>query len=274
LSENSLGRRFGTTGAIRQVVRRYAPLWPYLNWGLFALGAAYCIAAQLGLAGYPAGPDGIVAGDAVNYYYGTPYSDEHYRYSPSFYWLTLPLRALPWELFISLWTAAHLAVLAWLGPWTILLAFDDVIRGNVTTFLALGVVLAVRGHTWSWSWTLLTKVTPGIGILVHVGRREWRAVVVAFGSTALVIALTWPLGLWPEWFVSLAAAPEGYQTIDVLAPLPVRLVIGSILCLLAARWLWLLPEGMIIAMPGLWPSSFALLAALPRLLAQADGRWR
>ena len=248
------------------LLRRYAAAWPVISWGLFGVVALYCIASIAGLTGYPTAADGIVSGDAWNYWSGTPYTSEHYRYSPAFYWLTVPFRAMPFELFLAIWTVIHLAVIAWLGPWTILLAFDDVIRGNVTTFLAAGVVLAVWGHAWTWSWTLLTKVTPGVGILYHVGRREWRAVLVALGVTGAIVAVTWPFGLWPEWFASLAAAPENYQTVDVLAPLPVRVAIGSLLCLLAARWVWLLPVGMIVAMPGLWPSSFALLAALPRLI--------
>ena len=247
-------------------MRRYAAVWPVVSWGLYGVVALYCVASIVGLTGYPTAADGIVPGDAWNYWSGTPYTSEHYRYSPAFYWLTVPFRAMPFEAFMAIWTIAHLAVIAWLAPWTILFAFDDVIRGNVTTFLAAGVVLAVGGQAWTWSWTLLTKVTPGVGILYHVGRREWRAVVMAIGATAAIVVVTWPLGLWPEWFASLAAAPDNYQTVDVLAPLPVRLAIGTVLCLLAARWVWLLPVGMIIAMPGLWPSSFALLAALPRLL--------
>lgn len=247
-------------------VRRYAAAWPVISWGLFGVGALYCVVSLAGLTGYPTAADGIVPGDAWNYWSGTPYTSEHYRYSPAFYWLTAPLGAVPFELFLCIWTVAHLAVIAWLGPWTILLAFDDIIRGNVSTFLAAGVVLALRGQPWTWSWTILTKVTPVVGILYHVGRREWRSVIVALGVTVGIVAVTWPLGLWPEWFASLAAAPDNYQTVDLLAPLPVRLAIGSVLCLLAARWVWLLPMGMIIAMPGLWPSSFALLAAIPRLM--------
>ena len=251
---------------------RYRRLWPVLNWMLYAIGAVYCIAAIAGLAGWPIGPEGVVAGDARNYWLGDAYSSPDYRYSPAFYWLTAPLRALPWELFLIVWTAAHLVALAWLGPWTILLAFDDVVRGNINTFLALAVVLAVRGHAWTWASVILTKVTPGVGILYHVGRREWRQLLVAAGTTLALVVVTWPSGMWPDWIDSLQAATANYQTIDVLAPLPLRLGVGALLCLASARWIWLLPVGMLVALPGLWPAAFALLAALPRLLSRPPRR--
>lgn len=254
-------------GLAARLLTRYAPLWPVAGWLLFGIGAAYCIAAVAGLAGWPAGADGIVAGDAWNYWAGTPYTSEHYRYSPAFYVLTWPLRALPFEVFVAGWTALHLLALAWLGPWTILLAFDDVIRGNVNTFLAVALVVAVRSRQpGAWTAPLLTKVTPGVGLLYHVARREWRAAGVALGVTAAIVALTWPTGLWPDWIGALAAGTHNYGTIDFGAPLPVRLALGALLCLAAGRWIWLLPLGMLVAVPGLLPSSFALLAALPRLV--------
>jgi hypothetical protein len=248
---------------------RYASIWPFVSWGLFVIGAIYCVASIAGLTGWQTGSEGIVAGDAWNYWSAEPYSDEHYRYSPAFYWATLPLRALPWELFLAIWTTAHLAAIVWLGPWTILLAFDDVVRGNITTFLAAALVFALRGRVWMWATVFLTKVTPGVGILYHAGKHEWRAVVVGIGVTAGVVAVGTFINadLWADWFRSLRVAADNYQTIDALAPLPVRLAVGAALCLFGARWIWLLPLGMIIAMPGLWPSSFALLAALPKLLS-------
>jgi hypothetical protein len=245
---------------------RYRRLWPVIGWGLFVIVGAYSIAGVAGLTYFPDPLAGITPVDAWNYWNADPYTSVHDRYSPAFYVVTAPLRALPWEAFVSIWTALHLVAIAWLGPWTIVFAFDDIIRGNVTTFLAVALVLAVQGRPWAWAAVLLTKVTPGVGLLYHVGRREWRAVVIAIGTTLGLVAITWPTGLWPEWFDALAAAPSNYATVDLIAPLPVRLAAGAALCLAAARWVWLLPIGMIVAMPGLLPSSFALLAALPRLM--------
>jgi hypothetical protein len=232
------------------------------------------VASILGWTGYPP-TDGVVPGDAWNYWLGDAYTSEHYRYSPAFLWLTAPLRALPFEVFVVVWTVLHLGALIWLGPWTILLAFDDVIRGNINVFIAVGVVAATRGHPWTWAGVLLTKVTPGVGILFHVGRRDWRAVGVALLTTAAIVAVGVAVNpeLWREWIDSLRAGTQNYETINVLGPLPLRVAIGAVVCLIAARWIWLLPIGMIIALPGLWPAGFAMLAAIPRLMETrvADG---
>ena len=252
--------------------RRYLPLLPYLTWAVFLIGAVYCFASLAGFTGYPADPGDPVAGDAWNYWLGRAYDSEHYRYSPAFYWLTAPLRQLPFDVFVSIWTLVHLVAIAWLGPWTILLAIDDVVRGNVTTFLAVALVLSVRGHPGFWAAPLLTKVTPAVGIVYHAARREWRAVAIALAFTCLFVALTaFDPALWAEWLRSLAAAPSNYDTVDAIAPLPVRIAVGAAVCVAAARWVWLLPIGMVIAMPGLWPSSFALLAAVPRLVRSDRG---
>jgi hypothetical protein len=248
-------------------VRRYAPLWPSLSWAVFAIGSAYCIAALLGMAHYTDPQADIMAVDAYVYWHEEPYSSEHYRYSPAFHWLSGPLRALPFEAFLAVWTIAHLAAVAWLGPWTILLAYEDVIRGNINTFMAVAVVLAVRGQAWTWGAALLTKVTPGVGIVYHAARREWGALGVAFGATVAVVVIGGLVDpeLWLEWLSSLRAGTDNYPAQELLAPLPIRVAVGTLLCALAARWIWLLPVGMVIAMPALWPASFAVLAALPRL---------
>ena len=146
------------------------------------------------------------------------------------------------------------------------------IRGNVNTFLAACVVLAVRGQAWTWVAVLLTKVTPGVGLAYHLARKEWRALGVGLGVTAAIVSVGFLLapGFWLSWFDSLRAGAQNYQTLDWLAPLPVRLAAGAVLCALAARWVWLLPVGMLIAVPGLWPASFALLAAIPRLRRNSE----
>lgn len=261
---------------LTQSVRiRYGRLWPFLNWALFALGSVFVVAALTGTVAYG---DGVNFGDGTHYWRGLAYESEHYRYSPTFYWLTAPFRALPLEAFAAIWTALHIAAVAWLAPWMMAVPFvaDDAISGNINTFLAVGVVLAVRGHAWTWCLPLLTKVTPGVGILYHVGRRDWEAVAEAAGVTAVIvlIGVVFAPAFWLEWGESLRSGSENYPNIWSGSLIP-RIALGAVLCLLSARWIWLLPVGMVVAFPGIWPSSLALLAAIPRLLSSARaGRGR
>ena len=66
-----------------------------------------------------------------------------------------------------------------------------------------------------------------------------------------------------KWWRSLWVGVESYRTVDFLAPLSVRVAAGALICIVAAisGRAWVLPIGMLVALPGLWPSSFALLTA-------------
>jgi hypothetical protein len=240
---------------------RYARVWPWLNWTLFVVGLAFVTAVLTGIVEYSGNVP--VLEDGRNYWEGLAYADPHYRYSPAFLWATAPLRAVPFEVFAVIWTGMHVATVAWLGPWMLAMpgVADDVIAGNINVFLAVALVVK-----W-WPVILLTKVTPGVGIVYHLVRREWQMLAGAAGVTLGLVVVGYLLDptIWVGWIDSLRAGTENYATVDVLAPLPVRVAAGILLCALSARWLWLLPVGMVVAMPGLWPSSFALLAAIPRL---------
>ena len=154
---------------VRALPARYVGLWPALRWMLFGLALLFVVGVLAGAIPYGHG----VMGDGSAFYYSaTPYdwtdSPVPFRYSPAFWWAIQPLRWLSWEGFTAVWAGLHVAAgVAWLSPW--MLAFpgvaDDVISGNISTFLAVAVVLAVR-HPASWAFVLLTKVTPGVGILL------------------------------------------------------------------------------------------------------------
>ena len=268
VSAQSSHHRVSSSGALSAALdtlsSRYAPIGPYLSWGLFGIGTLLVAGIMLGLLPY----GGVMGDGAAWYHVETPYdwSDRpagvaEYRYAPAFLWITEPFRWLPFPVYAVAWAGLHLLAVAWLGPWTILLAFDDVIVGNVNTFLAVATVLAVR-YPGLWAFALLTKVTPGVGVLYHV--REWRKMLVAVGVTLGIMVLGHAADpeLWQAWADSLQS--NGYPNLWT-ASLPIRLAVGAVLCLAASRWVWLLPVGMLIAMPGLWPASFALLAAIPRL---------
>lgn len=250
-----------------------------LGWGVFAGALAYCVLVLTGNATYYANEPAIFMGDAGAYYFTeTPYdwTDDpvdsgEYRYAPAFLWLVRPLGILPWELFAGLWFTLHVAVLVYLRvPW--LLAFppvlDDVLWGNIYTFLALAVVLILRHRAAAlWAVVLLTKVTPGVGMAWHAARREWRALAIAGTVTAGIVltGVVLETDLWFSWLDALAAAPGSYAGLGggELSHLIPRMILGGVVAAYAGwtQRAWLLPIGMLIAVPGFFPYSFALLIA-------------
>lgn len=272
----------------RRFSRRISSYRQVAGWGIFGGALAYCLLVFGGAIPYVGtSTDGIVMGDAAAYYFvDTPYdwTDQpagagEYRYSPAFLWVIAPFRLLPWEVFAALWFAAHLAVLLYLRlPW--MLAFpgvlDDAVRGNINTFLALAVVLIVRrGAAPLWGAVLLTKVTPGVAVMWHLARREYRAFAAALVLTAAVVGsgFVFDPRLWSQWFESLVTGPETYAaTVALAVPLPLRIVFAAAITFFAATSgrAWLLPVAMIAAMPGIWPSAFALLVASVALYRSRD----
>lgn len=260
------------------LLSRYAPLWPIVNWGLFGIGALYAIGLILRiLPGYDgvSGPLGVMV-DAEAYYTASmsdPYANSvpgaqgAYLYSPAFLQLIAPLRLLPESLFMSAWTALHLAAIAWLAPWLAIFppVIDDVVRGNINTFLALSLVVGLRYPT-AWSFGVLTKVVPGVGAAWHLYRREWRACVIAAGATVGVVVASVVLGgvaPWRDWIEFLTGLSGG----GLWVRLPVAL---AVIGLAAWRWTWLLPIGVLAMFGTPALSTFALLAAWPRL---TRGSW-
>ena len=102
-------------------------------------------------------------------------------------------------------------------------------------------------------------------MLWYAVRREWRPLVVAGTTTAAVVAVSAIIapGLWREWF-ELLRSSTGSSTVPGSVPIPliVRLPIAA----LFIAWIalrdrrWLLPVGVLLAMPVIWWGSFALLA--------------
>src|SRR4051794_6322351 len=196
-----------------------------------------------------------------------------YLYSPAFAQAIAPLVALPWPVFLAAWTAILLAAYRWtvsLAALALLLFLPvpaDLATGNVNLLYAAAIVVGFRFPA-AWALIALTKVTPFVGVLWFAVRGEWRSFAVACGAT-LAIAL-----------VSLAIDPVAWRTwIDVLAsssstpadtpgwvlpaPLLVRFPIAVLVVVIAARTnrAWLLPVGVMLAVPVLWFNSFAILVA-------------
>lgn len=225
--------------------------------------------------------------------YADPYAngmartDDAYLYSPAFLHALAPLKLLPWEAFWAVWVAGMLAGVVWLArPFVAALAvipleqnpvFTELWYGNIVVPLALMIVFGLRHPGW-WSFGLLTKVTPGIGLLWYAGRREWRKVLVGLGVTAGIFAASFLISpeAWSEWFGILyanATAPAVDGDVR-LPPLPYRLAIAAVLVLIAGwrGWPLLLPPALILALPVFWFATLTLLLAWFRLIVPSEVR--
>lgn len=197
------------------------------------------------------------------------------RYAPPIAFLFAPMGALPWWLFLWLWLALMLACLAFLGGrWTlVLLALPPVAlelyHGNVHLLMAVAVAFGFR-HPWAWSFVLLTKITPGVGLLWFAARREWRALGIALGATALaaLAAHVAAPDYWPQFIAATLSNLDEPQALSVPPPLPFRLPLAMALVIWGARTdrPWTVPLAATLALPIIWPHGLALaLAAVPFL---------
>jgi hypothetical protein len=203
--------------------------------------------------------------DAAWYWQADPNAYPHpelagshgYNYVPPFEQLMIPLRLLPFDIFVAAWRAAILVVLVWLaGPFTlpVLLTVpvaSEVNAGNIQILLA-GAIVA--GFRWSGFWTLvvLSKLTPGVGLLWFAIRREWRPLALALGLSASIAAISYVLdpAAWGYWlsFILGHGSPAGppYPW-TIWERLPVAV---AIVALGAWRgWRWTVVVASTIALP-------------------------
>jgi hypothetical protein len=201
-----------------------------------------------------------------------------YLYSPAFAQTLAPLTWLPVAVFTALWTAVNCAALWWLLgrlalPSLLFLPIPfEIISGNVHLLYAVAIVAGFR-YPVSWALMLLTKVTPGVGVLWFLVRREWRAFLLAIGVTAAIAAVSFVLdrSAWEAWLRLLQADLSGagqasFQTVGWYVPIPLlpRLVVAAALVAFAA-WSarrWLVPVAVLLALPVIWLNGMAVLAAV------------
>ena len=197
-----------------------------------------------------------------------------YVYSPAFLQAIAPLTELPWVWFIGAWTALLLIAVRFLtGPRLfavgVLLAAVELAGGNISLLLAVAMVLGFRWPA-AWAFVLLTKVTPGIGLLWFVVRREWRSLGIALGATALVIAVSAVVmpGAWLEWF-GLLLRLAGRDGTSAALPIPflARLPIAIAVVVWGAQTdrRWTVPVAGMLALPALWYGGLTMLLAVVAL---------
>jgi hypothetical protein len=213
-----------------------------------------------------------------------------YRYSPAFVPLMVMFTTLPWPVFAVAWIGIQGLAFLWLaGDYRLpALAFLPVLfelyLGNVHLLLAVAIVLGFRWPA-TWVFVLLTKITPGVGLLWFAVRREWRSLGIALGATlAITIAgvLVSPV-VWQEWYRSLTVTEPAVGTNQVAIPLSIRLVAAALLVTWGARTdrRWTVVAAATLGLPTLWYHGLAMLMGIvalhegqPERAAATVERWR
>jgi hypothetical protein len=189
-----------------------------------------------------------VAYDAYAYWSVDPRAPYHFdfnpdqygafRYSPAVAQLFSLFHLLPWPAFAIGWFVFLALVVAWLGRrWSLaLFVFVPIVwdgyLGNIEILLAAAMVIGFRKPA-AWSFVLLTKVTPGIGLLWFVARREWRNLAIALGATAVIVGISFAIapGLWLEWPRSILAVQGRPSPVTTVA----RVLAAALLVIWGAR---------------------------------------
>lgn len=221
-----------------------------------------------------------------------------YLYSPAFAQLVWPLGLLPWPAFAAIWSAFNLGVLTWMvGPYLAAILFwipgpvaDEISTGNIHLLLAGAIVIGFRQPA-AWAFPLLTKITPGIGLLWFVGARRWRSLALALGVTVVISAVSFLFAseAWVEWYETLrrsSAVPVTGEVAVIPGPLWMRTALAGGIAVVAGMGgiKWLVPVAATLALPVPWSSGLSLLVGsvaltrhrwslLPRRGCEAVGRW-
>lgn len=195
-----------------------------------------------------------------------------FRYAPPVALAFMLLQALSWPAFITLWTVVCVLALVYLsGRWALALAAlypvaMELSAGNVNLLIGAAVLAGFRWPA-AWSFVLLTKITPGVGLFWFVVRREWAALARVAAATAALSVASWVIApaLWPQWIAALRSMiglePEG---LHLPVPLPVRIVAAGALIAWGARTdrRWTVLVGATFALPSIWLASLSPLAGL------------
>jgi hypothetical protein len=229
--------------------------------------------------------------DAVNYWaagtsaelypdqWGHWWGGQYLYYPPPTSQLSGLLQPLGWQLFIVAWTTLifmsmwycardwsvpllvlGLPAILWDVPYVGTFA-SYALNGNMQWILAASVLVALR-HPAAWAVTAVTKVTPAVGILWHIVRREWRSTSQAIGATAIVLLVS--LAVSPHVWIDWAGFTIRNYTLEnapiPLFPVPfgIRLGTAAVLVVWGARTdrRWTVPVAAGWALPALYGLGF------------------
>jgi hypothetical protein len=207
-----------------------------------------------------------------------------FTYTPVAARLFDPVGSIPWPAFLWAWTAILLGTCLWLGGRRFLwvLAFPPVAlelwHGNVHLLLAAMTVLGFR-YPALWAFGAFAKVTPVLGLAWFLVRREWRSLGIAVAVIAAIGAVSLALDtpLWADWLALALRAESGDQVTQAQVPVPLLVRLPVAVGVVAWGGLtdrrWTVPVAVTIALPVLWPSGFAVLAACLPLSRFAGRPW-
>lgn len=250
---------------------------------------AYVLVSSLYLVGIAAGFGGLSGGSDLLGFYNArlpdPYpvivytaSQQGFFYSPAVAQVLEIVRLVPWLVVAVAYSALLLATLYWIVGRRAILAVlltpvaSELNAGNIHLLLAVVAAAGAR-YPVLWAFPLLTKITPGIGLVWFAVRREWRPLAIAAGATLSIVAISFALapGLWPEW-IALLVANQG-ATLPFWA-IPVSLAIRLPLALAVIVWgartdrPWTVAVAMTLALPVLWVNGLCVLLGAARSRSQ------
>jgi hypothetical protein len=202
---------------------------------------------------------------------GDPFEVGAFRYSPAAAQVLSLINWLPWDAFFWVWMALLFAAVVYIGRWwsVAVLGLPPVLislwYGNIDVLLAASIVAGFRWPA-AWAFPLLTKVTPGLGLLWFAVRREWRHLAIALGATVAIAAVSFALApeLWSEWPRALMAV-SGYPGGDTLI---LRIIAAALIvtwgALTGRRWTVIVAAE--LANPTISGRGFAILIGVVPLI--------
>ena len=213
-------------------------------------------------------------------YTSGPMVEDSYLYSPVFAQAVWPIAQLPWPIFAAVVSIADVATIVWLlkplgWRWAVpltLASTPEICSGNI--FILLGAVAVAGSHVpGAWSLSVLTKVTPTMGPVWWVVRREWRPLLV-FAATTAAIALPSVVArpdLWHQWLTLLVRhSPDSQMALGSSGapPLMYRLPAGIAMTVWGAKTnrRWTIPVAMVLSAPVFWYGTYTMLAGIPRTM--------